>query len=169
MQEAIGRDRAKTNVLKINELGLIELTRKRVRESLGRTLHEACSYCDGKGFIKSKDTVCYEIFREIRRDAKAYRESTLLVNCHPDVAALLQGDERAELRHLMDRYNKSILIRPQPNFHQEQYDIVGQREPGQKRGGERGNKREERPRTGEALPAQPSAEAAEKKDGDAPA
>jgi len=164
MQESLGRDRAKTNVLKINELGLIELTRKRVRESLGRTLHEACSYCDGKGFIKSKTTVCYEIFREIRRDAKAYREPTLLVNCHPDVAALLQGDERAELRHLMDRYNKSILVRPQPNFHQEHYDIVGQREPKQKGSGERG-KREDRPRTDETPAVQASPETVEKKEG----
>ncbi|MBS2028594.1 MAG: Rne/Rng family ribonuclease [Deltaproteobacteria bacterium] len=161
MQEALGRDRAKTNVLKINELGLIELTRKRVRESLGRTLHEGCSYCDGKGFIKSKTTVCYEIFREIRRDAKAYREQTLIVNCNPGVADLLQGDERAELRHLMDRFNKSIQVRPQGNYHQEQYDIVGMREPKQK--GPQQGRREDRPRTGESPAAEAKGEATDKK------
>ena len=162
MQESLGRDRAKTNVLKINELGLIELTRKRVRESLGRTLHEGCSYCDGKGFIKSKTTVCYEIFREIRRDAKAYREQTLIVNCNPGVADLLQGDERAELRHLMDRFNKSIQVRSQGNYHQEQYDIVGMREPKQK-GPPGGGRREERPRTGETPAAEAQGEATDKK------
>ena len=131
-------------MLKINELGLIELTRKRVRESLGRTLHEGCSYCDGKGFIKSKTTICYEIFREIRRDAKAYREPQLNINCNPDVAALLQGDERAELRHLMDRFNKSIQVRPQPTYHQEQYDIQGQRDRSAKDDKPRGPSRAER-------------------------
>ncbi len=69
LQEALGRDKAKTNVLRISELGLVEMTRKRVRESIGRMLHEDCSYCDGKGFVKTATTVAYEIFREIRREA----------------------------------------------------------------------------------------------------
>jgi len=67
LQEALGRDKAKTNVLRISELGLVEMTRKRVRESIGRVLHEDCPYCDGKGFVKTATTVAYEIFGEIRR------------------------------------------------------------------------------------------------------
>jgi Ribonuclease G/E len=125
MQEALGRDRAKTNVLKISELGLVEMTRKRVRESIGRTLNEPCPYCDGEGQIKSKVTMAYEIFREIRREAQSFREKMLVVNCHPSVAELLTNVERTELRYLMDRYNKSIQVKPQPNYHQEQYDIHG--------------------------------------------
>jgi ribonuclease G len=125
LQESLGRDRAKTNVLKISELGLVEMTRKRVRESIGRTMHEACPYCEGKGYIRSKVTVCYEIFREIRREATNFSEPTLVINCHPDVANLLGNEERGELRHLMDRFNKSIQIKAQPSYHQEQYDIYG--------------------------------------------
>ena len=125
LQEALGRDKAKTNVLRISELGLVEMTRKRVRESIGRVLHEDCSYCDGKGFVKTATTVTYEIFRELRREAAGYREPTLVINCHQDVGRLLQGDERLELRHLMDRFNKSIQVRVQPNYHREQYDIYG--------------------------------------------
>ncbi len=125
LQEALGRDRAKTNVLKISELGLVEMTRKRVRESLGRMLNEACPYCEGKGYIRSKVTVVYEIFREIRREAPNFSEQTLVVNCHPEVAKILLNEERVELRYLMDRYNKSIQVKPQPNYHQEQFELYG--------------------------------------------
>jgi Rne/Rng family ribonuclease len=125
LQEALGRDKAKTNVLRISELGLVEMTRKRVRESIGRVLHEDCPYCDGKGFVKTATTVCYEIFREIRREAPGYKDATLVINCSAEVARLLQGEERQELRHLMDRYNKSIQVKAQQNYHREQYDIYG--------------------------------------------
>jgi Rne/Rng family ribonuclease len=134
LQEALGRDKAKTNVLKISELGLVEMTRKRVRESLGRTLNEPCSYCDGRGHLKSKTTIAYEIFREIRREASNYKESVLVVNCHPEVARVLQVDERDELRYLMDRFNKSIHVRSQQSYHQEQFDIYGKSERPQKKG-----------------------------------
>jgi ribonuclease G len=125
LQEALGRDKAKTNVLRISELGLVEMTRKRVRESIGRMLHEDCPYCDGNGFVKTATTVAYEIFREIRREAPGYKDSTLVINCNAEVARLLQGEERNELRHLMDRYNKSIQVKAQQNYHREQYDIYG--------------------------------------------
>ena len=147
LQDALGRDKAKTNVLKISELGLIEMTRKRVRESLGRTLNESCTYCEGRGTVKSKRTIAYEIFREIRREATNFKESVLVVNCHPDVARILQADERDELRYLMDRYNKSILVRAQPSYHQEQFDLYGKSERPQKRGEReepRRDKREDR-------------------------
>ncbi len=125
LQDALGRDKAKTNVLKISELGLVEMTRKRVRESLGRTLNEPCTYCDGRGYLKSRQTVAYEIFREIRREAANYKESTLVVNCHPEVAKILTQDERDELRYLMDRFNKSVQVRAQQGYHQEQFDLYG--------------------------------------------
>ncbi len=125
LQEALGRDKAKTNVLRISELGLVEMTRKRVRESIGRILHQDCAYCDGKGFVKTPTTVCYEIFREIRRESATYKDPALVINCHAEVAKLLSGEERQELRHLMDRYNKSIQVTIQGHYHQEQYDIYG--------------------------------------------
>jgi ribonuclease G len=125
LQEALGRDKAKTNVLRISELGLVEMTRKRVRESIGRMLHEDCGYCGGQGFVKTATTVGYEIFREIRREAPNFKDPTLVVNCNAEVSRLLQTEERDELRHLMDRYNKTIQVRPQANYHREQYDLYG--------------------------------------------
>jgi len=125
LQEALGRDKAKTNVLRISELGLVEMTRKRVRESIGRMLHEDCGYCGGQGFVKTATTVGYEIFREIRREAPNFKDPTLVVNCNAEVSRLLQTEERDELRHLMDRYNKTIQVRPQSNYHREQYDLYG--------------------------------------------
>ncbi|HET8724267.1 MAG TPA: Rne/Rng family ribonuclease [Anaeromyxobacteraceae bacterium] len=134
LQDALGRDKAKTNVLKISELGLVEMTRKRVRESVTRMTTEPCSYCDGKGHVKSKVTVAYEIFREIRRDAPSFPEPVLVVNCHPEVARIVQGADRDELRYLMDRFNKTIQVKPQTGYHQEQFDIYGRQERGE--GGE---------------------------------
>jgi ribonuclease G len=125
LQEALGRDKAKTNVLRISELGLVEMTRKRVRESLGRILHEDCPVCEGRGFVKTGTTVCYEIFRYIRREAPNFKEPVLVVNCSPEVARLLQAEERDELRHLMDRFNKSIQAKPQQAYHRDQFDIYG--------------------------------------------
>jgi len=123
LQEALGRDKAKTNVLRISELGLVEMTRKRVRESIGRVVYEDCSYCDGQGYVKTISTVAYEIFRELRRSASTLKDPTLVIHCNMDVASLLLGEERGELRHLMDRLNKSIYVRGQHNYHREQYDI----------------------------------------------
>lgn len=128
LQEALGKDKAKTNVLKISELGLVEMTRKRVRESIGRMLTEPCPYCDGRGSVKSRVTVAYEIFREIRREATAFREPILVINCHPEVAKLLQGEERDNLRHLMDKFNKTIQVRSQQHYHIEQFDFTGRQD-----------------------------------------
>ncbi|MGV3624480.1 MAG: Rne/Rng family ribonuclease [Archangium sp.] len=123
LHEALGRDKAKTNVLRISELGLVEMTRKRVRESIGRVLHENCGYCAGQGYVKTATTVAYEIFRELRRSAGAYKDPTMVVQCQPEVANVLQGEEREELRHLMDRFNKTIQVKTRSDFHREQYDI----------------------------------------------
>jgi len=143
LQDALGRDKAKTNVLKISELGLVEMTRKRVRESVTRVMNEPCSYCDGKGHVKSRITIAYEIFREIRREAVHFPEPVLVVNCHPEVARILQGSERDETRYLMDRFNKTIQVKPQSGYHQEQFDIYGRQErDASKERGERGERAE---------------------------
>jgi len=149
LQDALGRDKAKTNVLKISELGLVEMTRKRVRESITRLSAEPCGYCDGKGHVKSKVTVAYEIFREIRREAPHFQEPVLVVNCNPEVARILQGAERDELRYLMDRFNKTIQVKVQQHYHQEQFDIYGRNErvePGREPGREPARERDRRDR-----------------------
>ncbi|HTT70331.1 MAG TPA: Rne/Rng family ribonuclease [Anaeromyxobacteraceae bacterium] len=165
LQDALGRDKAKTNVLKISELGLVEMTRKRVRESVTRLMNEPCSYCEGKGHVKSRTTAAYEIFREIRREAASFPEPVLVVNCHPEVARILQGEERDELRYLMDRFNKTIQVKPQTSYHQEQFDLYGRYDRGERderrgRGGPRGQGRSgaSQPDAAEAAPAALSAE-----------
>jgi ribonuclease G len=153
LQDALGRDKAKTNVLKISDLGLVEMTRKRVRESVTRMTSEPCSYCDGKGHVRSKIAVAYEIFREIRREAPHFPEPVLVVNCHPEVARILQGADRDELRALMDRFNKTIQVKPQQGYHQEQFDIYGRQERAPEGEGRRRDRDRDRgPRRDEAGP-----------------
>ena len=123
LQDALAADRAKTNVLKISDIGLVEMTRKRVRESIGRLTTESCPVCDGRGHVRSKTTMAFDIMREVQRAAGKHREDQLVVSCHPDVAKLLQGPEREALRLLMMKLNKSITVRPQPQYHVEQYDL----------------------------------------------
>ncbi|HEU4385825.1 MAG TPA: Rne/Rng family ribonuclease [Anaeromyxobacteraceae bacterium] len=162
LQEALGRDKAKTNVLKISDLGLVEMTRKRVRESVTRMTSEPCSYCDGKGHVRSKIAVAYEIFREIRREAPHFPEPVLVVNCHPEVARILQGADRDELRSLMDRFNKTIQVKAQQGYHQEQFDIYGRQERVQegearRRDGDRGRDRPRDPSREQAPATDPKA------------
>src|SRR5438128_490318 len=178
LQEALGADRAKTNVLKISDIGLVEMTRKRVRESVTRLTTESCPICDGRGHVRSRTTMAYEIMREVQRAARKQREDQIVVSCHPEVAKLLQGPEREAMRLLMMKLNKSITVRPQPQYHVEQYDLHGkwsrpelqQAQRGlSSRGGagaQRGNgndrndrRRDDRRREGEARPGEPAGQA----------
>ena len=88
-EEALKNDKNKTNILKISELGLVEMTRKRVRESIGRTLCEPCSYCEGKGYVKGHLTVIYEILRELQRELKDLPAGRITLLAHPAIAGLL--------------------------------------------------------------------------------
>jgi ribonuclease G len=101
------------------------MTRKRVRESITRLTTETCPTCDGRGHVRSKTTMAYEIMREVQRAARKQREDQIVVSCHPEVAKLLQGPEREALRLLMMKLNKSVTVRPQPQYHVEQYDLHG--------------------------------------------
>jgi ribonuclease G len=124
LEEALRPDRAKTNILKISELGLVEMTRKRVRENLARTLCEPCPYCEGKGYVKSRPTMVYEIFRQLRRDIGSLpgKQVTLLV--HPDLASLICDEERCEIDDLETRFGKQLAITARFDYHREQFDIV---------------------------------------------
>lgn len=124
LQEALKADKAKTNVLKISELGLVQMTRKRVRESLGRTLTEPCHYCDGRGYLRSARTVAYDIFQDIAREAPTIKGEQIMVSAHPEVAQILL-DEQNATSALEKRFGKRIIVRSRPNFHQEQFEIVG--------------------------------------------
>jgi ribonuclease G len=121
--EAMKKDRAKNTISHISELGLIQMTRKRVRESLGRTLCESCPYCEGKGFVKSPRTLCFEIFRKITRLAKHGAER-IIVTAHPSVADLLSDEERGGVEDIESRHNTKITIRESRSFHQENYEVT---------------------------------------------
>jgi ribonuclease G len=123
--ESVRPDRAKTNVTKISELGLVEMTRKRTRESLGRMQTEPCFYCDGKGYLKSKSTVCYEVLRQIRREGHLHTDETLVVSVHPEIAELLATSDHEFLEDLEKRLQKKIQIRSRERFHLEHFEIRG--------------------------------------------
>jgi ribonuclease G len=127
-EEALKHDKAKANVTKISELGLVEMTRKRTRESLGRMLTEPCPYCEGKGYVKSKTTVCYEILRHLRREGHSYREDSIIVTCNPEIADLLVTVEQQYIEELEKRLQKKIQIQPKKRLHLEKFEIQG-REP----------------------------------------
>ncbi len=124
LEEALKNDKSKTNILKISELGLVEMTRKRVRESIGRTLCEPCPYCEGKGYVKSRTTMVYEVFRELRREIRDLPGYRLTLQVHPDIAALLYDEERHGLEELERLFEKQISITVRPNYHIEQFDIL---------------------------------------------
>jgi ribonuclease G len=124
LEEALKNDKAKTNILKISELGLVEMTRKRVRESIGRTLCEPCPYCEGKGYVKSRTTVAYEIFRELRREIRDLPGYRLTLLVHPDIASLLYDEERPGVEEIERRFEKQIAITARQGFHIEQFEIM---------------------------------------------
>jgi ribonuclease G len=117
-------DRAKCSVVNISPLGLVEVTRKRVQESLTRTLSEPCPYCEGRGIVKSKLTICYDILREIRRIAPYFKNKKILVEAHPDVVDLILNDEKESLDEIELMMSVNIEVNPSEDFHIENYDVV---------------------------------------------
>jgi len=124
LEESIRKDRQKTNIFKISELGLVEMTRKRTRENISRILSEPCSYCEGAGLIKSKTTVCYDIFREIERTSTELGGQNIMVEVNPEVADLLYEEERVGVDELERKLRKKIVIKGKAGFHQEQFNII---------------------------------------------
>jgi len=124
LQEALASDKAKTTISHISPIGLIEMTRKRIRESLGRTLCEPCPYCEARGYIKSARTICYEVFREIRRSFSGSEEKKALVTVNSVVADMMYDEERQGVEELEKEFQKKIVIKADPNLHQEQYEVV---------------------------------------------
>jgi ribonuclease G len=125
LMESLEKDRARCNVVKMSELGLVEMTRQRTRESLGRQLTETCWYCEGRGTLKSKRTMVYEIFRALERQAPRLLEPAIVVQAHPEVVDLMVGEEGDVVADIETRTQKRIVPRPRGSFHQEQFDIFG--------------------------------------------
>ncbi|MFH1625029.1 MAG: Rne/Rng family ribonuclease [Pseudomonadota bacterium] len=125
LKKSLKKDKARTNILKISELGLAEMTRKRTRDNLSGVLCEPCHYCEGKGFIKSKTTVLNEALREIKREIREIPGTTVSVFVNPKIANLLLEEERAEIDELERKYNKRIVVNVRDDFHQEQFEVSG--------------------------------------------
>ncbi|MFA4873977.1 MAG: Rne/Rng family ribonuclease [bacterium] len=124
LKESLKGDRARTTISKISDLGLVEMTRKRTREDLRRQLTNTCPYCEGKGHLKSPNTICYEIFREVCREAPSIKGRQIMVCCHPSVAGMLYDEERAYLEQLEERFSKRIEVKSISDYHVEQFDVV---------------------------------------------
>lgn len=124
LREAIKKDKARTNILKISELGLVEMTRQRTRESLENMLLSACPYCEGRGRIKSNVTIAYEILRAIKREKSHLEDGKrILVRVHPDIANFLYDDETRSLDNLEREINHKIIIKATEELPHQKYEI----------------------------------------------
>ena len=123
LKEALKKDRSKTHILPMSEMGLIQMTRKRIRQPLTRMLCEPCFYCDGEGYLTSRQTICYNIYRDILREAPDMGGVKLTLKVNPKIADLLLGEESHIINSLEQTVNKRIVIYPNPQFHMEEFDI----------------------------------------------
>lgn len=125
LNQALKGDRSRSNILKISELGLVEMTRKRARESLMRTLTTTCPYCDGRGVVKSSLTKLYEVYRDIRRVAARRQkdERLITITVPPGVADLMFEEESSYLDKLEKELKIKIAINPDENLSQEDYEV----------------------------------------------
>jgi ribonuclease G len=124
LETELRRDRSPSKVLSVNEFGLVILTRKRVKQSLQRTLCQECPYCGGSGHIKNVATVCSEIYEEVKKLASEMRGQALRLRVSPDVARALEGEEAGVLSDLARLVGPEITVLPDPLLHQEQFDVV---------------------------------------------
>ncbi len=122
--KALEKDHARTTITGISQLGLIEMTRKRTRESLGQILNKHCPVCEGRGTLKSPETVCYEIFREILNVARNYENDVLLVMASQLVVDRLLDEESDTLAGLEELIGKTVKFEVEPMYTQEQFDVV---------------------------------------------
>lgn len=124
LEKAMERDYAKTSITGVSELGLVEMTRKRTRESLGHVLCVPCSVCQGRGSLKSPETVCYEIFREILREARTYDNDKLLVLASQEVIDRLLDEDSHIVADLEEQLDKTIQFQVETMYSQEQFDVI---------------------------------------------
>jgi ribonuclease G len=124
LEEAMARDTARFRITKISELGLVEMTRKRSRESLEQLLCEACEYCGGLGVVRSVETLCYDIFREILHAAPAHENAKLMVLAEQAVVDRLLQAESKNVSKLEKLTGKTISFRVETGYSREHFDIV---------------------------------------------
>lgn len=124
LEEAMARDHARHQMTPVSPLGLVEMTRKRTRESLQHILCEECPSCSGRGFVKSAATVCFDIFREIIRQHRQFTFDEILVLAHQDVIELLLDEEAGGLAEIERQTGKTVRLQPESLYLQDQFDVV---------------------------------------------
>src|SRR5580704_6817302 len=123
LEEALRYDRAPSKVLQFNDFGLVAITRKRVKQSLERTIGSPCPYCVGAGFVKSVPTVCNELYIEMRKMTKGHDGKDIMVRVNPEVAKALKANNGKLITELEDLTGKAVLVKSDPALHQEMFDI----------------------------------------------
>jgi Rne/Rng family ribonuclease len=123
LEEALRGDRAPSKVLQFNDFGLVAITRKRVKQSLERTIGTPCPYCQSTGFVKSVTTVCNEIYLEMRKIAKHLEHSDVMLRVNPEVAKALKANNGRALTEMEELTKRTVIVKSDPALHQEQFDI----------------------------------------------
>jgi ribonuclease G len=123
LEEALRLDRAPSKVLQFNDFGLVAITRKRVKQSLERTIGSPCPYCQSTGFVKSVNTICNEVYVEMRKISSHLEHSDVMLRVNPEVAKALKADNARLLNEMEELTKKTIIIKSDPALHQEQFDI----------------------------------------------
>ena len=123
LEEELRHDRAPSKTLQFNDFGLVAITRKRVKQSLERTIGAPCPYCQATGYVKSVATICNEIYVEMRKIAKHLEHEDVMLRVHPDVAKELKSSNARLLNEMEEMTKRTIIVKSDPAVHQEQFDI----------------------------------------------
>src|SRR5579863_9749869 len=123
LEEELRHDRAPSKTLQFNDFGLVAITRKRVKQSLERTIGAPCPYCQSTGYVKSLTTICNEIYVEMRKIAKHLEHEDVMLRVNPDVAKELKGNNGRLLNEMEELTKRTIIVKSDPALHQEQFDI----------------------------------------------
>jgi ribonuclease G len=123
LEEALRSDRSPSKVLQFNDFGLVAITRKRVKQSLERTIGTPCPYCQSTGFVKSVSTVCNEIYLEVRKMVKHLEHSDVMLRVNPEVAKALKSNNARLLTEMEELTERTVIVKSDPALHQEQFDI----------------------------------------------
>ena len=124
LEQSLARDHARHQITPVSPLGLVEMTRKRTRESLQHVLCEDCPACTGRGFVMTAETVCFEIFREIIRQSRQFEFDEVMVLANQDVIELLLDEQARSLAELEEQTGKSIRLQTESLYMQDQFDVV---------------------------------------------
>jgi ribonuclease G len=124
LQEAVKNDKSRSNILKVSEFGLVQMTRKRDRENLSQMMCEACMYCGGDGLLKSRRSVCYEIFRKLSHEGPRMAGNTVTIKVHQSIADLMLKDEMLNTENLEKETRKRFIIVADNDMYLEKYQII---------------------------------------------